>query len=48
MLQRGDEAGRMALPLLIAALVLAVMELAMGRWFSHATVRPAGAGSAAA
>lgn len=46
-LQRGDEAGRMALPLLIAALVLAVLELAMGRWFSHATVRPTAGGAAA-
>jgi hypothetical protein len=33
----GDDAGRLALPLLIAALALALLELAMARWFSHAT-----------
>jgi hypothetical protein len=35
-LEHGDDSARLALPLLIAALVLAVVELALGRWFSHA------------
>jgi hypothetical protein len=38
-LQQGDDAGRATLTLLIAALVLAVLELFMARWFSHAVTR---------
>lgn len=38
-LQSGDDSGRLVLPLLIAAAALAVLELAMARWFSHAVVR---------
>jgi hypothetical protein len=41
-LDRGQDQGRLVLPLLIAALLLAVLELALARWFSHATVQPAG------
>jgi hypothetical protein len=37
--RRADDA-RLALPLLIAALLIALFEVAMGRWFSHAS-RPA-------
>ena len=35
-LQRGEDGTRFAVPLLLAALALAVLELAMARWFSHA------------
>lgn len=46
-LDRGAERPTFALPLLLAALGLAVLELAMARWFSHAAA-PAGAASGAA
>jgi hypothetical protein len=36
------ESGRLTLILLLAALGIAVAELAMARWFSHATVAPSG------
>ena len=39
-LQRGEDGTRLAFPLLIAALLFAVTELALARWFSHAVVRP--------
>jgi len=41
-LDRGQDQGRLILPLLIAALLMAVVELALARWFSHAIIRPAG------
>lgn len=37
--RRADDA-ILAFPLLLAALVLAVAELGMARWFSHATIQP--------
>lgn len=46
-LQHGDDAGKIVLPLLIAALALALMELALGKWFSHAVVRGERGGAAA-
>jgi hypothetical protein len=39
-LQRGEDGTRFAIPLLIAALAIAVLELALARWFSHAVERP--------
>lgn len=39
-LDRGEDRGRLVLPLLVAALLVAVVELALARWFSHAVVRP--------
>jgi hypothetical protein len=46
LVSQGDDSGRLVLPLLVAALVLALLELGMARWFSHAVIR-GGAGSAA-
>lgn len=47
--RRQDEAGsRIVVALLAAAIVLAVLELAMARWFSHATRAPASGSGAAA
>lgn len=46
-LQRSEDGSRFVLPLLIAALVLAVLELALGRWFSHAVMRPSAPGAPA-
>jgi hypothetical protein len=46
-MDKGDAIGRLALPMLIAALVLAVMELFLARWFSHAYAQGRGAEEAA-
>lgn len=46
-LSRGDRGTPVSLPLLAAALAVALLELAMARWFSHAIVGP-GRGAPAA
>ena len=42
-LRSGDDPGKIVLPLLIAALLLALVELVLARWFSHAVVSGEGA-----
>lgn len=46
-LEREDDRPTLSLPLLIAALCVAVVELALARWFSHAGVSASPAGPAA-
>jgi len=38
-LRSGDDPGKVVLPLLIAALLIALVELVLARWFSHAAAQ---------